>query len=93
MTQQPPVDVGTYSFAGLVDDSRLHIQSDISPETGPAIRLHTGINPCTIPVAKVPQLVAILQTWAQHAAHQAGQLPCPHPNCGPCSFDRDLAEG
>lgn len=39
------------------------------------------------PAKGMPALIDRLWAIAQEQCHEQGQLPCPYPYCGPCSFD------
>lgn len=47
---------------------------------------------CFVPLTKVAELVNAIWDRAKQSAHEQGKLPCPHPQCGPCSFDRAITE-
>lgn len=59
----------------------------------PAKRNNAGIwieADCFVHISHVAALVDAIWARAQQSAHEQGKLPCPHPQCGPCSFDRAM---
>jgi hypothetical protein len=73
-----------------VDADRLVVFTAVIPDLGPGINVKTDQFGASFPLADVAALVDGIWSAAQQAAHEQGVVPCPHPRCGPCSFDRAI---
>ncbi len=85
----PDSDGPSYSYVD-VDEDRLATFTAVIPEVGVGINVVTSPGGCSVPLADIAAFVDGIWAAAQQAAHEQGQLPCPHPRCGPCSFDRAM---
>lgn len=83
----PDIDAEEFKYTD-VDGDKLEIFTAVIPDLGAGINVRTDQLGASFPLADVPKLIGAIWAKAQQAAHFHGQLPCPHPNCGPCSFDR-----
>lgn len=83
---QPDPTADAYKHTD-VDGDRLII-NDADINDTPGVYFRTDPNGSSVALADLPALVEGIWSAAQRAAHALGVLPCPHPRCGPCSFDR-----
>lgn len=80
-----------YSYTDL-DGDRLAVFTSVIPDLGAGINIRTDDAGASFPLADVPDLVEAIWAKAQQAAHDRNHLPCPSPNCPPCTADARLAE-